>query len=553
MFDSIRPESIQARSPQAFIRREQPRADGQHAIPLLAAGVALELVFAFGFLAPLALWNHPRVVTSPQPIATALGRGVAGALIFGIPVLLAFALFVLALRCAPKRFTRGAIWFVLGGTLLFSLTLLPTNPLASKDIFHNIFDARTFWLHGANPAIVPPNAHPHDPLYRSVSAWQSFASSYGPAWYLIAGLPIPFARDALWANVLGQKALTVAFLLGTTWLVMLLAERLRPGSGVTAGILCGWNPLLQFETAGNAHNDIVMVFFAVAALYAVSRRWWVAIFPLLALAVMTKYVLILLGPLILLWLLAQREVPRRQIAISLALGLAVVLALEAPFFDGRQSLTHMLKQASYVTSSPAALLYTVLHTGFQVRPPLASGIAKAVAIPPFLIAYALVVRHLARTRELAALVEAGFWATFLLLVLMTWWFWPWYVVMIVPLAAIVPEKRAALVASVFSATALLMYLPYFWLLHTNPILLEGATVAVAYLAPALCAAWPHVSAVAHRWSTPLPQAEHKPAQFPIMPAERLQSPEPPAHDAQRPVAVTLPTRTASAERHGSPS
>src|SRR5438105_15533269 len=101
---------------------------------------------------------------------------------------------------------------------------------------------------------------------------------------------------------------------------MLTAARIRPGAALAAGVLVGWNPLLQFETAGNAHNDIVMVFFALLAVYAITRRWWLLVFPLLALSVAAKYVLILLGPLLLLWMWRRGDIPRRTILLSLGLG-----------------------------------------------------------------------------------------------------------------------------------------------------------------------------------------------------------------------------------------
>ena len=69
----------------------------------------------------------------------------------------------------------------------------------------------------------------------------------------------------------------------------------------------------------------------------------------------------------------------------------------------------------------------------------------------------------------------------------TWWFWPWYLLWLVPLGALLPGSRPALVATVFSATAMLMYVPYFWLLHGDRLLLHAASAGTASLPPVLLA------------------------------------------------------------------
>ena len=472
-------------------REERPSLHGSSPLQrLFWAAFALEIIFLVGFLLPLSIWRFPHVVSSAQPLATALGNGGEGALRFALPVLAAFAAFALAARCGPRLSGKPAACLVLGATLVFSITLIPMNPLASKDVYHNVFDARTLWVYGENPGIVPPDAHPADPLFPAVTAWQAFPSTYGPVWYFVAGAPIPFSGSGLWSNVIGQKLLAAVFLLATTGLAMLIAGRLRPGAAVATGILVGWNPLLQFETAGNAHNDVVMVFFALATILALIRRWWPAVFPLLALSVASKYVLVLFGPLILCWLLSQPEIPRRQIFLSLLLGVLTFATLESWFFAGAATLIHAGRQAQYITSSPAAMLNAILRVQFHVPMGLASTIMKLLVVPPYIVAYLLLSRRLRARMDVSGLVNAGSWAIFLLLMIVTWWFWPWYLVFLVPVASLTPFSRAALVAAVFSATALLMYIPYFWLLHANAITHQTVSVATAFLLPALIALAP---------------------------------------------------------------
>lgn len=482
---SLERTSPPARGRGVIARGRLPRLAG-----LAAIALALEGVFLFGFLHPISIRWYPDVVPTDRPLATVLGLGIGGAMRFGAPVLAGFALLLPAWWCARGLSGRAVVALVLLVSAVFSVTLLPANPLGAQDIYHNIADARTLWRYGDNPTVLPPNAYPDDPFAPYVPAWQDFASTYGPVWYVVAGAPLPFAGDGLWANVIGQKLLTAAFLFGSTVLVMLIAARIRPGAAAAAGVLVGWNPLLQWETAGNAHNDVVMVFFALAALYAVTRRWWLAVFPLLALSVGTKYVLVLLGPVLLVWMLRRGDIPRRRVALSLLLGALVGLAVYVPFFAGRDTLAAFARQGSFNTSSPSALIDALLWSRLNIDFTLSSKIVKLVVVPVYLLAYALILWRIPRDAGLVALVRASFWVVFLLLTVATWWFWPWYLLSLVPLGVLLPGSRPALLAAVFSATAMLMYIPYFWLLYGDGVVLQAATSATAFLLPSVLALLP---------------------------------------------------------------
>lgn len=462
-------------------------------IALASAGLLLELALVSGLLLPLAAWRQPIVIATDQPLATAFGDTVPGALRFAAAVLVAFAAFALAVAAARGLAGRAVMVLVLAGTVLFALTLLPINPAGSHDIYHNVADARTVWRYHSNPLVLPPNAFPDDPFYPHVPAWQDFPSVYGPVWYAVSALTVPLAGDGLWANLLGQKLIATAFLLATTALAMLVAGRIRPGAAALAGVLTGWNPLLLFETAGNAHNDIVMVCFAIAALYAVARRWWMAVFPLLALSVASKYVLVLLGPVLLVWMLRRPDVPRRHIALSLALGAAVGMAVYVPFFAGADMLAAFQRQSSFNTSSPSSLLHALLMAYLGLDEVEALRVVKLTVVPLYLAAYALLLVRIPAGPGLVTLVRACFWTVFLLLVIATWWFWPWYLVFLVPFGALLPGSRPALIGTLFAFTAMLMYLPYFWLLDGDWLLHHALTAATAFLPPVLLALAPRLS------------------------------------------------------------
>src|SRR5947208_1571416 len=110
---------------------------------LVIAGIALEVVFGFGLVAPLGLWKFPGMINSFQPLTTALAVTRAGAIHFLVPVLAAGGLFGTAAWLAGGMQGRRAWVVVLGGTVLFVMTFLTINPAGAQDIYHNVSDART--------------------------------------------------------------------------------------------------------------------------------------------------------------------------------------------------------------------------------------------------------------------------------------------------------------------------------------------------------------------------------------------------------------------------
>ncbi len=475
------------RAPRERMRAPATLARFSRLAYLTAAGIALELVLLIGLLLPLNISSHPDVIMVPDALAVLLGDAPIGVLRFAIPVLLSFSALAAALFAARTLSGRRAFLVVLGGTLLFSATLVPTNPVGAQDVYHNVADARTLFLHGDNPTLIPPIAHDSDPFYAYVSSWQDTPSAYGPVWYAISALPLPVTGAALWPNVIGQKLITAAFLFGCTLLVMLLAARVRPGMAVAAGILVGWNPLLQFETAGSAHNDVVMAFFALGALYALSRRWWPAVFPLLALSIASKPMLAVIGPVLLVWMLQKRSIPRRQLLLTVVLGGLTLAAMYAPLYAGRDTLAGLQREGEHVTSSPGALVYTLLQSHFNMDWSRLLNMMKLVAWPLFLGGYGMVLWRIRRNADLAALARASAWAVFLMLVLVIWWFMPWYLFWLVPFAALRPTSRVALVAFAFSVCAMLSYVAHNWLLYADPRVFESTAALTAFVVPLLVA------------------------------------------------------------------
>ena len=106
---------------------------------LVLAGLSLELVLVAGLVRPLSIAANPQPIHNYQPLVTVLGDGIVGMLRFGLPVAASFVL--LAIACVAARDVgdhRRGLAVVLAGTLLFSCSLLPTNPVGAQDVYHNV-------------------------------------------------------------------------------------------------------------------------------------------------------------------------------------------------------------------------------------------------------------------------------------------------------------------------------------------------------------------------------------------------------------------------------
>ena len=101
---------------------------------VVASGLALECVLLLGFLRPFHIRAQPLPVRDYHPLATVLGTDLGGALRFAVPVVCGFAAFTIALWLVRGLAGKAVLGIVLAGTVLFSLSLLPTNPLGAREV-----------------------------------------------------------------------------------------------------------------------------------------------------------------------------------------------------------------------------------------------------------------------------------------------------------------------------------------------------------------------------------------------------------------------------------
>jgi alpha-1,6-mannosyltransferase len=178
---------------------------------------------------------------------------------------IAYFLVLFALEHTPEN--RTAFWLILGGALLFRLTLLPLAPTLSDDLFRYRFDGRVQEA-GWNPYALTPD----DPR---LSQFHEIAKNHLPG-HDIATVYPPLAELAFreaarhTESVVGFKLLIFG---ADLLVVLLLAAWLRQAGGRNYQLaVYAWSPLVVVEFAGSGHSDALALAALVAAYLAVRRH-----------------------------------------------------------------------------------------------------------------------------------------------------------------------------------------------------------------------------------------------------------------------------------------
>ena len=337
---------------------------------------------------------------------------------------------VLAVASSVRPAT--AVAAIAGLHLLFVLA----PPLLSSDVFGYIDLGRLGAVHGIDPYSPADTRLPEDEVY-DYRRWSTdLPSPYGPLFvagmYPLGALGIP---AALWS----LKALLGAASLGIVALVWRCARRLGRDP-VPAALFVGLNPLLLVWGVGGAHNDFLFV-LALTAAVTVSldnRERLGAAALTLGAAVKVSAAL----PLAFMLAAAER---RREVLTGVAIAATACLALTAALFwtDALRFVETIRDQQQDVAlfSFPNRLGEWLGHGG------ITAGI-RAIATLTLLAGTAWLLVRTWRGR--LDWISAAGWATALLLVTSAWLL-PWYLVWLLPLAALSADRRLRLAALAIGA------------------------------------------------------------------------------------------------------
>lgn len=256
---------------------------------------------------------------------------------------------------------RGKLLWVIvfGGSLLFGIVLLFLYPFDAADIFDNIVRGRILGVYGGNPFFQMPKSFPDDPFLQ-YSAWKYATSAYGPVWELMAGLAAKLTRDGFLASIFAFKLLSGIFLIACLLIISQILREMKAENKPALVLLVAWNPLVLYETWGNGHNDIVMIFWVLAASWLLIKRHYTFAVLALTIGALIKFIPALLIPAAVLIAFKSMRNKRERIKFSILSAISALLLIVVtylPFWQGLQVLTIERRTRLFSASFPAVLYH----------------------------------------------------------------------------------------------------------------------------------------------------------------------------------------------------
>lgn len=405
-------------------------------------------------------------------------------------------------KTAPDRTraTRSLIWL---GALVAGIIAIVTPAMLSHDILVYASYSRVLAIYHANPYFVPISAFPGDP-FTAHNYWSHVVSAYGPVWMLVCGFfGVLLSPDAN-VYVVAFRVFALLVHLLNIWLVgRTLRTMGRSPRTVTLGMLLyAWNPLLLLESGLGGHNDGLMIAFILAGILLAARaekrgellrgRGYLPVVAVLTLAALVKFTALPILAAFLLLLACKALRPTAESAYELRhalrnwrpallvlicsglAGLLVTLLFYGPFWLGHGPHAILVS-----FQSPPSALYSEnsfmrsLGEWQKYHPTLRGGLLALLSGRRFWddltllgIAACLVwgVFRLWHRPTTRTFVCVGL-LTMSLVLLITPWFYSWYITWLLGLGAVcLPARQNRLETALmaltltFSFSALFTYL-----------------------------------------------------------------------------------------------
>jgi alpha-1,6-mannosyltransferase len=403
---------------------------------LLAAGVAICLMAAGApaGLIPASWQGMPGWMAGPLP---GLGDGLTGG---------EFApLFVAMCACyVGALVVHLEARHVVIAIVLLHVSFLLAPPLLSSDVFGYIHWARLGTLHGLDPYAHGSLGVPHDEALRYFRWRTEMGSPYGPLFTIAGYATAPLGvGGAYWAFKLACTAAS----LGIVGLVAACARRLG-GDPVRAAAFVGLNPIVLVWAVGGAHNDLLPTLAVTAGVwFALASREWASGAALVAGAAMKASAGIVL-PYALIG--SRRRV--RALTGAVIAGVAITLAALAVFGTDVTGFVESNRDQQHMVARTSVPNQVGIVLG-------AGGITPAIRALAFAALVIALAWTLVRTWRGAHWIASAGWATVALIVCSAW-LMPWYVVWLLPLAALARDRRLMLATIALCAYMVAVRTPF---------------------------------------------------------------------------------------------
>ncbi len=254
-------------------------------------------LLALGGVALILLTFAGLYIARPVPGRTGIGYGAALSqfvALAGVQGLIYLAAIAILPRCRPAP----SLWFIMAIAIIPRLIVVAAPPFLSTDIYRYVWDG---WVQaaGINPYRFIP-ADPHLAFLRDSAVFPHInRANYAPTIYPPAAQICFLATGALvkllhLPPVLGMKLAILGFEAAAIWAMLLVLD--TAGLPRARILIYAWNPVAVWEFGGSGHVDAIAVCAIALALLAACRARHGLAGALLGLAVLTKFLPLILAP-----------------------------------------------------------------------------------------------------------------------------------------------------------------------------------------------------------------------------------------------------------------
>ncbi|MEM8533699.1 MAG: hypothetical protein AAGF95_22845 [Chloroflexota bacterium] len=374
--------------------------------------------------------------------------------------------------------------------------LLFAYPLLSDDAIAYLVQGQLSWTYQVNPYL--PESHnllTNDSWGVLLGPSQKLSTAYGPFWFYLSILPVAIAGSSLPIALITLKTINLLLVIASGFIIYHILSERPLHERRLAVLTLFWNPLVWLEVVWTGHNDIAMLVWVLLTLLAFQRnRYALAVCCLMA-GIATKYVPLILLPLVCVAIAYQQRNSLRHlgwtIIQSIFGGTFIITAAFLPIMwgNGTAIFAGLLGHAAKINPSIGAL---VQEYGQAI---VGQTIAQLV-MPILLIV--LVLWQTWRVWQGASLSEAMLIVLLSYVFVISSWLMPWYGIWLIVLAII---TQSWLKHAMLSVT---LILPSYYLINSIPLPAWFRVLILAGI-PLILIALSHTRSVAQRsLSTPLP-------------------------------------------------
>ncbi len=239
-----------------------------------------------------------------------------------ILLLYIFYFFFLA-KAYSNKISKRQIWFLI---ISVSIILAFSYNAFSYDLFNYIFDAKIITYYQQNPYLHKALDYPGDPML-SFMHWTHRVYPYGPVWLLLT-VPLSYLgfKIFLLTFFLFKFLMAISFV-GTVFFIGKILRKVSPQHELFGIVFFAFNPLVIIESLVSAHNDIVMMFLAMSAIYLFINNKYVRSLILLVLSIGVKFAAVVVAPVLLFWYFFRKYNWEKITFLIIAAMIVVIIAV----------------------------------------------------------------------------------------------------------------------------------------------------------------------------------------------------------------------------------